>query len=109
VKKSTKESGDSVSLSITDVGIVALALAEFNLGVNPILVSSDFAVLNTALHLGISILDLSGKMREQRVWIYVCPACKHRENQPVLNMECPTCGTIMQRRATRRWNLSESK
>jgi rRNA maturation endonuclease Nob1 len=109
VQAGADQSGDKISLSSTDLSILALALAEAERRINPILVSSDFAVLNTAIHLGIRVLDLTGQMNEQRTWIYVCPACKNRDLQPNATLECPVCGTLMIRKTIERQKLPKSK
>ena len=109
VQAGADKSGDKIALSNTDLSILALALAEAERGINPILVSSDFAVLNTAVHLGIRVLDLTGQMNEQRTWIYVCPACKNRDLQPDSTLECPVCGTLMIRKTVERQKIPKSK
>ncbi len=109
VKEGAVESGDSTNLSETDIGIIAIALSQFEENNELILVSSDFALLNTAAHLEIPIHDLTGKMSEQRVWSYFCPACKHREEIPTTNLECPVCGTEMLRRTTKRKKMKKTE
>ena len=109
VQAGADQSGDKNTLSNTDLSILALALAEVDRGINPILVSSDFAVLNTAIHLGIQVLDLTGQMNERRTWIYVCPACKNKDLQPNSTLECPVCGTLMIRKTTERQKTPKSK
>jgi rRNA maturation endonuclease Nob1 len=109
VQTVANQSGDEFTLSKTDESIIALALAEAERDVNSILVSSDFAVLNTATHLGVRVLDLTGKMNEQRIWIYVCPACNNKNLQPDSTLVCPVCGTLMIRRTIRRQKIPKDK
>ena len=109
IEDAAKVSGDKIDLSYADKTILALALSEQELDTKPILVSSDFAVLNTAIHLNIQILDITGKMSESRIWISYCPACNNTEKDPGLNLECSICGTKMIRRTQKRKKISKSK
>ena len=95
--KSASRSGDKSTLSDTDIELVALALMLNDEGENAILVSTDFAVLNTASHLDISFLDPSGKFKHEMIWAMRCPACHYKSKKPTRDTECPVCGTTMKR------------
>jgi rRNA maturation endonuclease Nob1 len=109
VEVAAKQTGDNRELSYADKTILALALSEQNSDMKLILVSSDYAVLNTAIHLNMEILDLSGKLSESRIWLYYCPACNNKEKTPGLNLECSICGTKMIRRTRKRSKLPKSE
>ncbi len=97
VKGAATKTGDISVLSDVDIEIIALAHAKNSVGTDTTLVSTDLAVLNTARHLGIAILDPSGKFKHQIVWGLRCPACNHRSSSQVKDLECPVCGTKMKR------------
>jgi len=82
--------------------IVALALTKKSLGMKTTLVSTDLAVLNTARHLGITIIDPSGRFKHEIVWSLKCPACYHKSSSKAKELECPVCGTVMRRVVHRR-------
>lgn len=105
VKIAAKETGDITVLSDNDIELIAIALDCIEQYQQVIVVSTDFAVLNTASHLGLGILDSTNRMRDRRRWILVCPACKHIETVPPASLECPICGTIMRRRVRNRRQL----
>ena len=97
VMQAASETGDNSVLSEIDIGIIALAHTKNSLGTKTILVSTDLAVLNTARHLGISILDPSGRFKHEIVWSYKCPGCNHKSDSKTKDLECPVCGTTMRR------------
>lgn len=97
VRKAATRTGDRSVLSDADIEIVALAHSKKSIGESVTLVSTDLAVLNTARHLDIEILDPSGKFKHQIVWSLRCPACNHRSKSKAKELECPICGTIMKR------------
>ena len=90
-------SGDRSVLSNADIELVALALMLQDEGEKVTLVSTDFAVLNTASHLKIEILDPSGKFGREITWLMRCPACHYKSKTPTRDTECPVCGTAMRR------------
>ncbi|MHA3962446.1 MAG: NOB1 family endonuclease [Candidatus Thorarchaeota archaeon SMTZ1-45] len=100
------QSGDISVLSENDIELIALALKIKNEGKKVTLVSTDFAVLNTASHLDIAILDPSGKFKEQITWVRRCPACKYKSKTPSDDIECPVCGTEMRRMSLRKRKMS---
>lgn len=100
-KQAASEMGDAVSLSAVDLGVIALALQKSTEGEDVTLVSTDLAVLNTAKHLGLRILDPSGRFRKKISWTLVCPGCGYHEDSPKSAIECPICGTEMRKRRRR--------
>lgn len=100
VQKAAKEMGDYKVLSEVDLELIGLALMKKDQGVSIAIVSTDLALLNTAKHLGIRIIDPSGKFQRKIVWSLRCPACKHVSKSKLDSMDCPICGTQMRRVAS---------
>jgi len=101
-------SGDNSVISRNDIELVALALMldDFG-GKNVILVSADMAVLNTASHLGLNILDPSGKFGHKITWAMSCPACHYKSKTLKRETECPVCGTKMRRTPMKKRKIRE--
>ncbi|MHA1949371.1 MAG: NOB1 family endonuclease [Candidatus Thorarchaeota archaeon] len=97
VENAADASGDLSELSRNDIGLIALALAISREDSNSTLVSTDFAVLNTATHLGLKILDPNKRFGQQITWVMKCPACNFKSKKPMRETECPVCGTEMRR------------
>ncbi len=97
VRLAADKTGDKSVLSEVDIEIIALAHSKKSLGAITTLVSTDLAVLNTARHLGLTVLDPSRRFKHEIVWALKCPACKHKSRFRTTNLECPVCGTIMRR------------
>ena len=89
--------GDKSVLSDNDLELIALALMLKEDGKDITLVSTDLAVLNTASHLQIRILDLGDKFKQEITWLMRCPACNYRSEKPTRDTECPICGTPLRR------------
>jgi len=102
VRLAADKTGDKSVLSDVDIEIVALAHTKKSLGMKTTLVSTDLAVLNTARHLGLTILDPSGRFKHEIVWSLKCPACYHKSSSKARELECPVCGTVMRRVVHRR-------
>ncbi len=101
VKRAAKASGDISVLSETDLELVALAVQNMESEVDVILVSTDLALLNTAKHLGLRILDPRDKMKHAIKWTQKCPACGHTSSD-TSEANCIVCGTEMKRKAKSR-------
>jgi rRNA maturation endonuclease Nob1 len=97
VKQVASKTGDKSVLSDVDIELIALAHTKKAEGISVTLVSTDLAVLNTARHLGLTILDPSGRFKHEIVWSLKCPACNHKSSSKVTDLECPVCGTTMRR------------
>jgi rRNA maturation endonuclease Nob1 len=89
--------GDMSELSRNDLELIALTLTISREVSDVTLVSTDFAVLNTASRLGLKIVDPNKKFGQEIIWIMKCPACNYKSNRPTRETECPTCGTEMRR------------
>ncbi len=97
VESASTSAGDRLELSQNDIEIVALALMISGESSDVTLVSTDFAVLNTASHLGLKILDPNKKFGQEITWVMRCPACTFKSKAPTRETECPVCGTEMRR------------
>ena len=108
VETAAKRSGDNSVISKNDTELVALALMLDNFGgKNVILVSTDMAVLNTASHLGLNILDPSGKFGHKITWAMSCPACHYKSRTLKRETECPVCGTTLRRTPMKKQKIRE--
>ncbi|MFW9807186.1 MAG: hypothetical protein ACFFFK_10705 [Candidatus Thorarchaeota archaeon] len=107
-KAAAIRSGDNLVISKNDTELVALALMldDFG-GNNVVLVSTDMAVLNTASHLGLNILDPSGKFGHKITWAMSCPACHYKSKTLKREIECPVCGTKMRRTPIKKRKVRE--
>ena len=101
--------GDGHVLSDADTELIALALEFKNSGKEPVVVSTDLAVLNTAINLGVLILDPKKRMKHVISWVLKCPACSNEEPSSSKFTECPVCGTEMRRKAASRKKVPKSE
>ncbi len=101
--------GDGYVLSDTDKELIALALELKNSGKEPVVVSTDLAVLNTASNLDLLILDPKNRMKHVVSWILKCPACNNEEPSGSKYTECPVCGTEMYRKTASRKKVRKSE
>lgn len=102
-------SGDISVISENDLELIALALMlDEGEGKKIVLVSTDFAVLNIASHMHISILDPSGRFERKITWTMICPACNYKSKTLKRETECPVCGTEMRRSPLKKGKSRES-
>jgi UPF0271 protein len=86
---------DSEELSKTDIDVLAKAL-EYSRKDDVVLISDDYAVQNTAIHLGIKVMPAGQKkIRDVLLWEKFCIGCKRRFPQ---GDDCPVCGTALKKR-----------
>ena len=86
---------ESEELSETDIDILAKAL-EYSEREETVLVTDDFAVQNTAIHLGIKVIPAGQrKIKDVLIWEKQCIGCKRRFPE---GDECPVCGSQMKKR-----------
>jgi UPF0271 protein len=97
--------GEKISLSETDIKILALALDLRNEGKDPLIVTDDYAIQNMAekLHFSYEPLATFGISYEFK-WIIYCPACFRRFPQSYSKDECGVCGTRVSRKVLRKQN-----
>lgn len=85
---------DREELSKTDIDILAKAL-EYSRKEETFLISDDYAVQNTAIHLGIKVIPAGQKkIRDVLLWEKFCIGCKRRFPQ---GDDCPVCGTALKK------------
>ncbi len=89
--------GDHSVLSTNDIELIALASTLIGEGTAATLVSTDFAVLNTASQLDIPIIDPNKQFKKKITWGMRCPACYYKSKTSTRDTECPVCGTTMRR------------
>jgi len=97
IESTATQTGDSSVLSKNDIDLIALAYMLKNEGFEPTLVSTDFAVLNTASQLNLPIIDPNDKFSQRITWGLKCPACNYKTKSRASSVECPVCGTTMRR------------
>ncbi|WP_228546789.1 NOB1 family endonuclease [Hyperthermus butylicus] len=102
VEKLAARHGLHVSLSRTDLSVLALALELAGEGRRVVVVTDDYSVQNLAALLGLEYRSLRTR-GISRVEDYeaVCPACGYRSRRPGERV-CPVCGTPLSRRRTSR-------
>jgi len=97
VEEEAKRIGEIVALSSTDMSVIALALELKYKGYNVIVVTDDYAVQNTVLHLGIEFLSMKtiGIKKTMRYQVY-CPICGWKG---VTSLKiCPRCESALKRK-----------
>ncbi len=106
VRHASSKTGDRHVLSDVDVSIIALALTRSENDLPTVLVSTDLALLNTAIALGIKVVDPTGRLKHHITWKYRCPSCGHVSERPPPDLICPTCGNSMRRQPRRRKRIT---
>lgn len=90
--------GDS-SLSETDKSLIALALELKNKGYEPILVTDDYALQNSAEILSLRFQPYVERGIVHRYnWKLVCPGCFRNYEFSTKMENCPVCGTKLKKR-----------
>ncbi len=110
VIKISKELGELFSLSKADMQVIALALELEEKGLKPIIITDDYAIQNTAEHLGISFQSIStfGIVYEF-YWQIYCPACYKIYSQEYDQTFCQICGTRLKRKVIKKLETSKDK
>jgi len=90
VENAALRTGDAPVLSATDRDLLALARDR-----NGAVATDDFAVQNTALHLGLEVVPLRQRRAQPRRWRFRCTGCgRYGERSGI----CPVCGSPMKRK-----------
>ena len=98
VNETCKELGEQVELSEADKDLLALAEELKAEGLDPIVVTDDFAVQNMAEYLNLKYRSLATKGISKLLgWVIYCPACHRKLENPTLKI-CGTCGTKLKRK-----------
>ncbi len=97
VEREAARVGLHVTLSRTDISVVALALELAREGRRVVVVSDDYAVENLAGLLGLEFQPVRTRgISRVEVYEAVCPACGYRSRRPGERV-CPVCGTRLVR------------
>jgi len=103
VKEESSKLGEQLVLSEADSQILALALDLRDCGLEPVVVSDDYAVQNVAETLSIAYASLATfGISYEFNWISYCPACFRRYPQTHPYAECQVCGTVLKRKVLRK-------
>jgi len=91
------KTGEKGYVSVADREVVALALDLKGSGLDPVIVSDDYAVQNLAEHLKLAYGALANfGIVHKFEWVMYCPACHRRYNPPA--KKCTVCGTGLKRK-----------
>lgn len=94
VTSKAKITKDCEELSKTDIDVLAKAL-EYSKNEETILFTDDYAVQNTAIHLGIKVMPAGQKkITDVLIWEKFCIGCKRRFPE---GNDCPVCGTPLKK------------
>ncbi len=101
IEDRSAKSGEAGFVSEVDREVVALALDLKSEGLDPVVVSDDYAVQNLSEHLNLGYGSLANIGIVQRFnWIMACPACHRRFMVP--EKVCRVCGTKLKRKVLSR-------
>ena len=93
--------GDFPVLSNPDLSLIAIALELKYKGLSPMILTNDFAIQNVCKFLKIRVKPVgSVGIREQIVWIRICPVCRKKYPMDYHRDTCPECGSKLTRKAT---------
>ncbi len=93
-----KETGDYQRLSKEDISVIALCLQ-----MQGELITDDFAVSNVVKHLSLKVSPIMTKGADVIKWTYFCSACETSFSNASV---CPTCGSKLVRRSSKRKSSS---
>lgn len=110
VRSISSEIGDSISLSETDISVLALAVQLREGGHNPIIMTDDYSIQNTAEKLGLKYTPLTNLgIRYHFCWILYCPACGRRYTPERGTEICENCGIKLERKPKKRTPVKGGK
>ena len=108
VKTITLQLGEREVLSAADKQLLALGLQVKDGGREPVIVSDDYSVQNTADRMSLGFQSLSTRgIRRRFEWTIYCPGCRRIFEEPQRGGVCPICGTQLKRRPGRKQSLRE--
>lgn len=90
VRKAAQKSGDITVLSETDIDVAALAYET-----GAAVATDDFALSNTAQHMGIEVIPLQQRAASKKKWRYRCTGCGRYYSKPGT---CEVCGLEIKRK-----------
>nr|MDO8108973.1 NOB1 family endonuclease [Candidatus Sigynarchaeota archaeon] len=94
-RQAAEKMGDLPNLSKPDIAVIALAMEQKHVGIEPIVYTGDYAVQNVLKSLGIQFKSINNDGIKTIIhWVYKCDACKVTfKNAPQPAGFCPECGT----------------
>ena len=99
IVKISKDLGEFDTLSKADLQLIALALELETKGLDPIIITDDYAIQNMAEHLGISYSSLATfGITYEFIWKTYCTACHKVYEQDYKSILCQICGTKLKRK-----------
>ncbi len=102
VREIATKIGEHYSLSSTDIDVIALA---YELSINNnrvIVITDDYSIQNTLLHMGIPFKPLRTRgIRVLRKYIVFCPACYYTSSN-LKEDKCPICGSPLKKKSVRK-------
>jgi endoribonuclease Nob1 len=108
VESLSGKTGERGYLSQADRDVVALALELKGEGLEPVIVSDDYAVQNLAEHMGLGYGSLANFGIVHRFeWVMYCPACHRRFKSP--EKDCQVCGTRLKRRVLSKSRVAKDR
>lgn len=92
-----REIGEIIALSDADLSVIALAIELRDKGYKVVVVTDDYAVQNTVLHLNLEFMSIKTTgIKEMMKYQAYCPVC-HWKGLTSLK-SCPRCGTALKRK-----------
>jgi len=108
VETITLQLGEKGVLSAADKQLLALGLQVKDGGGEPVIVSDDYSVQNTADRMSLGFQSLSTRgIRRRFEWTIYCPGCRRVFEEPQRGGICPICGTQLKRKPGRKQSLRE--
>lgn len=108
VEAITLQLGEREALSAADKQLLALGLQVREGGGEPVIVSDDYSVQNTADRMSLGFQSLSTRGIQRRFeWTIYCPGCRRVFEEPQRGRVCPICGTQLKRRPGKKQSLGE--
>lgn len=107
VEMAATSTGETFSLSETDLQVLALALELKNQGYHPLIASDDYSIQNVANKMGIKFTSLATfGIRFQLKWVRYCPACRRKYPADYKSKKCKVCGTELKRKPLEKSHLN---
>jgi rRNA maturation endonuclease Nob1 len=93
-KQVAQQTGDLPNLSVPDIAVIALAMEQKRVGIEPIVYTGDYAVQNVLKSQGIQFKSINNDGIKTVIhWIYKCDACKATFKEKPEGDVCMECGT----------------
>ncbi len=88
-----RDIGEHSALSRTDISVIALALEYKEKGYRVVIITDDYALQNTLLHIGIPFKPLRTQgIKFKYRYLVTCPGCGY-VSRDLGEKTCPLCGT----------------